>query len=456
MKNRIIIHAAALLLSVTLMMPFCTANAEGIGADTLMTGRADLPLTVTVSGPEYAQIARFGTDRTDSLNKILKHLGLSVTLDGNLSETVVTVDDEPAFSFFELPADSGSKTVYSFDPDTVYLSGTSRDETGFALFLENEFFFLNTLLDDLYPVFEKTADTFSAVAKSTEVSLNFRGYGKGVRQTTIALSAQYVSEHFPAVIADLAKTEESRAFINRLLFSGPQKILLLYDENDRLLRIRYDGEAGFTAESMRNVSVLWRCLRTETEKKDNLTLKTPAKKGGDRYNLTYEREILLPEDAAHTIAWDLQIDRKDGQVRKKDAFTAELSSGIGLLSGKIVYSDRQEGTEEKLTIVPSLTKENDSEYTGTIEITNNSGKIVTSRFTARVAIRPGNVLSVPPYVNEYTAGTQDPDADPAENPVREWINSILVRKMLALPPEDLVFFSMDIPADTWNSLVQSY
>ena len=288
------------------------------------------------------------------------------------------------------------------------------------------------------------------------MSLNFRGYGKGVRQTTIALSAQYVSEHFPAVIADLAETEESRAFINRLLFSGPQKILLLYDENDRLLRIRYDGEAGFAAESMRNVSVLWRCLRTETEKKDNLTLKTPAKKGGDRYNLTYEREILLPEDAAHTIAWDLQIDRKDGQVRKKDAFTAELSSGSGLLNGKIVYSDRQEGTEEKLTIVPSLTKENDSEYKGTIEITNNSGKIVTSCFTARVAIRPGNVLSVPPYVNEYTAGTQDPDADPAENPVREWINSILVRKMLALPPEDLVFFSMDIPADTWNSLVQSY
>ncbi len=457
MRNRILIRAAVFFLCAVLLLPL-GAQAGLFGPDTLLTGQADTPVTVTVTEAAYKQIARFGTDRTDSLNRVLKHLGLAVTLDGDRSETVFTVDGDPVFSYLETAGETGLKRIYSFDPETAYvLSGdAAAKQAGFTGFLESQFFPINRLLDEMYPVFEKAAEAFGEFGKSAAVSLSFRGYGRGVRQTTIALSAQYVSEHFPDAAASLAETEESRAFIRRLLFKGPQKIMLLYDQDGRLLRIRYDGEAGFSEESMRSVSVAWRCVRNGNEKRDHLTLKTPAKKGTDRYNLTYERETIPADDTSYTMKWDLQVDLKEDTVRKKIACTAELADTAGELSGKILFSDKQDGAEEKITVAPSIVKENDSGYAGTIEFTNNSGKIVTSCYTVRVKIVPGSVPDLPDAVKEVNAGSPAEDGKEAADPVQDRINSILIRKLLTLPQEDLGFFSTDIPEELWNSLVQSF
>ena len=456
MRNRILIRAAMLFLFTVLALPIA-AGADLFGPDTMLTGQADTPVTVTVTEPAYKQIARFGTDRTDSLNRVLKHLGLAVTLDGDKSETVITVDGDPVYSCLETAGVTGLKRIYSFDPDTAYLQtgDGASDQSGFTGFLESQFFPINRLLDEMYPVFEKAAEAFGEFGKSATVSLSFRGYGRGVRQTTIALSAQYVSEHFPDAAAALAETEESRAFIRRLVFKGPQKIMLLYDQDDKLLRIRYDGKAGFSEESMRSVSVAWRCVRNGNEKRDNLTLKTPAEKGTDRYNVTYERETVPADDSSYTMKWDLQIDLKEDTIRKKIACTAELSDTAGELNGNIMFFDKQDGIEEKITVAPSIVKENDSGYAGTIEITNNSGKIVTSCFAVRVKIVPADGLSVPDAANEVSAGSAEADGEEAD-PVQDRINSILIRKLLTLPQEDLGFFSTDIPDELWNSLAQSF
>ena len=458
MRNRILIRAAVLFLCAALSLPLY-ARADLFGPDTLLTGQTENPVSVTVSGPAYKQIARFGTERTDSLNRVLKHLGLTVTLDGRLSETAFSVDGSPAFSYLEITDDTGLKRIYSFEPDTAYIlreNSQQADPSGFNGFLENQFYPINRLLDEMYPVFEKSAEAFGDFAKSAAVSLNFRGYGKGVRQTTIALSAQYVSEQFPQAAAALAETDTAGELIQRLLFKGPQKIMLLYDQDDRLLRIKYDGEAGFSEESMRNVSVSWRCVRNGAEKKDNLTLKTPAKKGTDRYNVTYEREIIPADDSSYNMKWDLQADLKEDTVRKKISFTADLSDTAGQLDGKILYTGKQDGAEHSVSIVPSVKKENEAEYSGTIEITDNSGKIVTSAYTAGIRIVSGSGLSVPTSVNEIPADPREDAGEDASDPVQDRINSILIRKMLTLPQEDLGFFSTDIPAELWTSLLQSF
>ena len=458
MRNRRFIRTAVLLISAFLICSAHAAYADGIGPDALMTGRTDFPITVKVSEPVFRLIARFGADRTESFNKILKHIGFSVTVDGDLSETVISVDGEPAFSYLETSGDGEKRTVYSFDPDTAYIcgnDGAEKEENGITGFLEDHFFTLNRLLDGFYPFFEKTAETFSEFSKSTKTSLNFSGYGRGVRQISIVLPAQYVSEHLPEACAAIADAEDIRQFVGRLIFKGTQKIMLLYDQEDRLLRIRYDGEAGFSEDSMRSVSAAWRCVRNGNEKKDHLTLKTPAKKGGDRYNLTYERAVSLQDDSTQKISWDLQIDLKDGELREKDSFTGELSAG-DQLNGNIVYSRKTDGTEQTVTIVPAMKKENGDEYAGALEIKENSGKIITSSFTAQLSVGPGVSLTAPEYVKEYIPETQDPDDENKADPVQDRIAGILITKLLALPQEDLGYFSMDIPADTWNSLLQSY
>ena len=108
MRNSILIRAAVFFLCAVLLLPL-GAQAGLFGPDTLLTGQADTPVTVTVTEAAYKQIARFGTDRTESLNRVLKHLGLAVTLDGDRSETVFTVDGDPVFSYLETAGETGSE-----------------------------------------------------------------------------------------------------------------------------------------------------------------------------------------------------------------------------------------------------------------------------------------------------------------------------------------------------------
>ena len=454
MKNRIIILTALLIIA---MIPKLSSS-ESLGPEMLLTGRCRYPIAVTVSSPVYHVIAQFGEERTQALNKLLRHLSVTVTLDGDISETCLAVDDEPVYSYIVKEKDSVRKTVYSIQPDTFYQQKSEEPDTGntLMLFLDGDFFTLNRMLDDFYPLFEKTAESFKEYAKSSAaVSLNFRGYGKGVRKLTIPLPDNYIRDKFPEKAASLADTDEARMLIMSLLFSGTQKIILLYDQDDRLLRINYDGSVGNSEESIRKVSAVWRCVRTDKRKKDHLTLKTPSVKGTDKYNLIYEREVDESDSERQIIKWDLQLDLKEGEVRKKITFNADLQLDQNILSGKILYSEKQDGNDKKTTIIPSMKKENESEYSGTIEIANNSGKIVTSSTQYTVRVIPGKELTEPESIAECTSANPDPDTESGEELLRQRLDSVLLRKLLSLPPEDTEFFSLDIPQDVWNTLVKS-
>ena len=458
MKNSEIlrIRIVAVFLAV-LFMPLRISAGEEIGPDMLLTGQYSAPITISLYAPTYKHLMQFGEERTNSLNSVLSHLSLSVSTDRAVSQTTLMVDQEPLYSIKEQIEGETQRRIYSFDPNTVYEQEKDNEQhdQDFLSFLEHHFFILNRLLDDLYPVFEKTAETFQDFAKASAASLNFRGYGKGVRKIQINLTDQYVSEYFPGVPASLAGTAESRLFIEKLLFKGPQKIALLYDQNDKLLRINYDGLIGLTEESMRRVSLAWRCVRSDDIKKDNLVLKTPSQQGNDRYNLTYEREIDLSDTERHTIKWDYQLDLKKDQQKKKNSWTADLMYSEQKLYGQFLFSEKQDNEEKKITVTPSLMKEKGSEYAGTIEITNNSGKIVNSSIAVSVRIAPGLQLSFPDYQNLQIVSIKNPEDSSDREAIQDKQNRILIRRLLSLPAEDLQFFSMDIPDDVWKTIMQS-
>lgn len=455
-KTRSGLFLFVLVLMLTII--HFSVYAEELTPDFLMTGETNAPVSMIIASPQYKSVSRFGEERKDSLNKLLKHLSMAVNTDGNTSETIVMIDQEPVYSYVETTNDNVQKTVYSVSGDTfVVQQGKSREEDSSVLsFLNDHFFMLNKLLDGMYPAFEKTADIFSGYAKASSASLNFSGYGKAVKRIVISLPEQYVSESFPAVVSGLIDSPECKAFVDRLLFKGTQKIILLYDQEDRLLRINYDGKAGFSEESMRKVSVVWRCRRSDEVKKDHITLKTPTLTGYDKYNLTYERNLVTGTEAGRTIQWDLQLDFREGQIKKKTAFKADLHLEENVLKGEAVYSEKLDGDESKIIIVPSLQKEKPSEFSGTIEIANYSGKIVLTRTEYSVRVSPGKNLAVPEIKNgqENEVSEKDVAAD-TEPQIQDLLSGALIRKLLLLPDEDLAFFNSDIPDAVWNTLVQS-
>ena len=457
MKKRIRSGVFFFGLIILLTVILCSACAEEIASDFLMTGETDSPVTMTISSPEYITISRFGEERKESLNRLLKHFSLTVNTDGKTSETIVMIDQEPVYSYIETGDESNQTTIYSVSDHTFAVQQEERPEEDSSVlsFVNDQFFMLNKLLDDLYPAFEKSTEVFSEFAKESSISLNFSGYGKAVKRITIALPEQYISEHFPTVPASLVASTECKGFLQRLLFKGTQKIVLLYDQENRLLRINYDGKAGFSEDSIRKVSVVWRCVRSDENKKDHLTLKTPSLTGYDKYNLTYERNLDNGNQDVRTIHWDLQLDFREGEIKKKTGFKADMTFTDNMLKGEVCYSEKQDGNESKITIVPFIQKEKPSEFFGTIEIANYSGKIVLTRTVYTVQVSSGEKPAMPEILSVHGNESSEQDVVTDDAQIQEQLSGALIRKLFSLPAEDLVFFNSDISDEVWNTLVQS-
>ena len=270
------------------------ATAESTQTHFLLSGEMSSPFCIRISSPVFQQLSQFGTDRLNSLNRLISHLSVSVLADDEQAEAVLSVDDEQLFSIIQTN-DNTAYTIKTFSPNTVYHK-QGRDDQGESeenevkIFLDKQFFRINHLLDELYPVFARTAEAFPELTGKSSANLNFSGFGKSEGRLTIQFSADYVQDHFPAALADLCETETGKNFLKNLVFQGAQKIVLLYDKDNQLLRINYDGTLGTSSEDLRRVSLVWKCLRSENHIKDSLTIKTPAVSGYDRDNLAYERD----------------------------------------------------------------------------------------------------------------------------------------------------------------------
>ena len=442
--------AVFIAVLTTSFLPFA-AFSEGIGFDALLTGEFSSPVTVAFSSPEYGSLAQFGKERLDSLNRLAGHFGLEISLDGSESKTTVSVDSDAVYSMTERVSKDAVRTVYSFEPDAVYESVPQETETGFYGFLDRQFFLINRLTDQLYPVFEKAAEAFPDRTKTAAEKVKYKDYGTSVRKVTITFPSDFVKEQFPKALSGLADSEECGEFISGLLFSGMQKIVLCFDADGHIIRANYDGTAGLSEESMSRVSLSWRCLRSEDRRKDDITLKTPSVKGFDRYNLTYVRETVITEEGPHTASWDFQLDLKAGEEKKKIRYNADLSFSSGSLTGKAVYSEREDRKEDRITILPEIRKDQEDEYSGTLEIQRNSGKILIS------SVKTG--IRISPYTPDEGSGTDAASGTGkgkyTEEELQSAMDSLLIRKLLTLPAEDLDFLNRDIPDDVWKSITQS-
>ena len=448
---------AVVIILLLCLSVFSCAAADGSWFAMLLGGEAEGPVRVSFISPSYSRLAQFGDDRRESLNRLLSHLSVDITLDGDASETAISIDGEKLFSVTESTEENMTAKTFSFEPDTVLsVPGSETEEESVLIrFLENDFCLTNRLMDEFCGLFEKTENAFPEYCKTSADETRFKVFGQAVRKVSITFPADYVSEKFPGAIADLADTEDTAEFLRKLLFSGTQKIVLLFNADGHMIRVIYDGTAGFSEESLRRVSLNWRCLRAEGRKKDVLTLKTPAVKGYDRYNTTYERDMDLTDPDRLTVSWDLQLDLKDGETKKRVQYTGDLVSADSLLSGNIVYLDRENGTDRRTSICPELKKENGDEYTGTIEITHKTGKIVTSSITAGFRAAAGETAAIRKPARENMTDIRSEAGKALAESLEYRMFGILVSRMLTLPNEDMDFLNRDIPDEAWNALIQS-
>ena len=447
--KRILLLMAAVLLAA---MPGLAAQASGL-TDLLSGGTS--PVRIVLSAPEIRNMDVFDEKRVGQLNLLIKHFSYAVTVDGSLSDSAFAVDGDQVYSVLTREEPDSVQEIYSFRPDVVlqHKPDSSGADSGVRNFTDSVFIRLNTLADLLYPFFSAMPEHFGEYAREEKASMNFKGYGKAARRVTVSFSADKVGEQFPELLLQCTDSEECRAFLKSLVFSGPQRFILLFDENGVLLRVSYDGKAGIDEADLRKVSLVWKCVRTGTLSRDSLTLKTPAVSGYNRNNIEYNRELDMADPEHQSYSWEILMDQKTGQERAKIRFSAALTESGTALSGKAEYTEKKNNQAATVTIIPELAKENAGEYSGTLEIANYSGKIVKNRIVLHLTAGPGDSISWEPA---GSARTVDLDSPEGKSEGEELQNSLIQRilmSILKLPDTDTVFISDGIPAETWNEII---
>ena len=446
----------SIITAVVLLFSPAVSSCEEIGPELLMTGKSGSAVTFTLDAPSFALIPQFGTERTADFNALLAHIGTEITTDGERAESTIRIEGVPVISRTLKTEGDAVRSIYDAAPDKVYIENANQvEEAGddWSGFLENRFFRLNRMLDEMASVAAKLPDAYAETARKSAENLSFRDYGKAVSKVSVTLKDEAEINGFQGVLLSLTNDAETQSLIRVLQFSGTQKLVILFDENGQPIRIQYDGCCGRSEESMRKVSLNWKCLRTAETKKDDVSLKTPSVRGYDRDNMAYTRETDRTDPEKQTAKWNMQLDLKAGQERKEIGFTGEFSFSETEMGGTAVMTRRQDGVRSKKTVSLATEKENSGEYSGTIEITDNSGKILIGGLSAAIRLKTGSEVSFDDRGKE-TVDLRGEDAAGAAESLQNLISYALIRAMAALPATDLAFLNRDIPADVWNELTQ--
>ena len=455
MKKKTERSLIGLLVMIFMLLPAFSA-AETPLPVSLLTGEAPETLNLVLSEPEVRKLSAFDENRTEQINRLIRHLAADLRIDNPNSQVSILVDGEEAFSFLRHTEADRTKRIYSFDPGTIYPERTESEETNpddFSVFLEDYVIGAGRYLDDFYTLFARAPEAFSERMRTEGTELRFSGFGKAVQRMTISFPADYVAENFPAALANLTDSAECKAFLNGLTFSGNQRIGILNDAEGNMVRINYDGMVGESAEKLRKVQLVWKALRQENHQKDGITLKTPSVTGADKDNIALERDLETSDEKTGSYTWDLQIDHKAGKEDKKQThFTARLTETDGVISGGIEYGFKRDGKNPKIRITPELRETNRGEFGGSIEIADYSGKIELNRVILNVLIRKGEEVAWPGNEQARTPATATDIA--AQNEPEETLAGILIQKLFGLPEEDLAYFSNEIPAELWQELFQ--
>ena len=190
---------------------------------------------------------------------------------------------------------------------------------------------------------------------------------------------------FSGILDELTVSDDTAKLIRSLVFDGKQKIILIYDADDHLLRLNYDGKAGHSENDIRKLSVICRSVRNDGLIKDKITVKSPAVKGYNRDNVTYERILDYKTPENTSIVFDYQLDNRSEENRKKIHWFAELDRKETAVNGSITYDEKGTEGNQTITVQPELLLSN-GEYSGTLEITRKSGKIVLCDVVSQISL----------------------------------------------------------------------
>ena len=427
------------------------------------------PLEIDISVDVQAHMP-FDDTRTAQLNAMLGHLSLRVQYQSLGGETwsrlAVLADDDEVMAVHQRQTDSVEQARFSFLPQTTYewdagsgislqaLLGGGESVAPWGLDGSE-----GAWLEDALTLFDALPDLMPDHVKTTSVSTTITGMGKAVKKQVLTIPSAEV-DGLGILLAGQVPEGKLQTLLAGLQFSGKQTVSLWRNADGKIIRADYAGNAGVSQEDLREVSLVWRMRRDDSQVLDNLTLRTPRVKGSGRNNVVLTRTLKEDGDQS-TLDVSLRYEVLAGGVKTVLTGTADLKRKAeddgAHLTGEISLQQQVgEDSAEKLVLTPGviLTPGSDAAVAaGKIGVACYVGKSLKEQADVHLEVRLNDWMSweLQPNVLRVDAGS----IDGISRRILQEATVALVRRLVLLPGEDAAFLSAGLDPDVWQQVVEA-
>lgn len=320
-----------------------------------------------------------------------------------------------------------------------------------------------TLLTDGKALLAQIPSAFEAQGKKTKSAVNISGYGKSTYRIDYTVAAGKIAE-MQETLLSLCPEGWLKEIIGGLTFSGKQTLRVYFTAQDEIVRIEYNGACGPEGD-LRTVKLVGRFRDDDEMQKDYLELTSPAKKGKNKNNLTFERVYETNKKGArvvrgsykYTRTYDSVTSTWSGEFNLNNAFTADAD----VITGQASFVTKLNGAERNDTIIiaPTLTitgTEDDPVVEGILAVTQKDGSKVAEQADISVALKRTEPITW--VEREHTVNLSDADDGTLASIREEAASAIatsLVRPLIVRMGKDGEWFFREIPEEAVQSIIDA-
>ncbi len=425
-----------------------------------------VPMEVLLKADVEAHLP-FDADRLAMLTPITDMLSLRLVTGENEGSVTVAIADQDAL-FLQY---RGNEMQLSCMPHVTYMA--QNDPLGALLGDEMvsgggyEALHLSprgeSLLDDGKALLAAIPAAFEEQGRKTKTDTNISGYGKSSYRIDYSIAATKV-EAMKETLLSICPEGWLNEIISGLTFSGKQSLRVYYTAQDEIVRIEYNGSCGPEGD-LRTVKLVGRFRDDEETKKDYIELTSPAKKGKDKNDLTFERVHETSKKGARVVRGSYKYSATEegvtsiwsGEFNLSNAYT----DSSDVITGEATFQTKLNGAEryDAITFVPNLTisgSQDEPALDGTLAITQKSGSKVAEQAVVTLALKRAE-----PIVWEDRGHTLDLSAmdaatlEAARQEAASAIATSLVRSLINRMGKDGEWFFREFPADAVQSIIDA-
>ena len=228
--------------------------------------------------------------------------------------------------------------------------------------------------------------------------------------------------------------------------------------------MEYNGICGPEGE-LRTVKLVYKMRHDDVIDKDYIELTSPARKGKNKNNLTFERTVetnkkgerVIKGDYTYSVIKDEVSSIWKGTFDLKNAFTAEAD----VLSGAATFESKLNGAEkyDAITFEPQLMISGSEEspvVTGTLTVTEKYAGKVTENAVISIDLKRADALNWQerPVTVDLSAIEASALAA-AQQEIAARIATTLVRPMILKLGTDAQWFFRELPAEAIQSIIDA-